>query len=293
MEPTSITGDAEAIAGRRRRRVKQDTLPVIYLAASFGALCLGLGDLLNNDNAATVLKLGEVMRKNFYPELQSGGLLALVLLVSLGAGTCWIHQPTSRIDAFSRGFSVFAILAVVTPYQSSPPQQAPLGSTNESATNTTQVPRNYSMIALAAMQLPDDTENSPPSESLGAQQEPMNDNSAVIMLQSLRDAPIKKTIVTVRDLETAQILGYQAVVGDTFSLSLPEGEYLLELEVPGYRRTNFSIELGEGPSGYSVPMTTSIFPLSLQRLIGAQEVKPEEFAPTPRTLRLGARLSFR
>ena len=42
---------------------KPDRAPVIYCAASLGALCLGLGDLVNNSEAATVLKLGEVIRQ--------------------------------------------------------------------------------------------------------------------------------------------------------------------------------------------------------------------------------------
>ena len=95
-----------------------DPLWKLGLAAGFGAFCLGFGDLLNNYKAATVLKISEVVRQHLWPGLEIGGLVALLILVLLGPCFCWVHQPRTRIDAFSRGFSVFAFLAVAAPFHS-------------------------------------------------------------------------------------------------------------------------------------------------------------------------------
>ena len=85
-------------------KAKVESPLVIYISAGLGAFFLGIGDLLNNNNAATVVKLSETIRQNLLPQLESGGLVALIVLVVLGAAVCWIHQPTTRVDAFARGF---------------------------------------------------------------------------------------------------------------------------------------------------------------------------------------------
>ena len=89
----------------------------MYLAGGLGALFLGFGDLLNNDTAATVLKIGAMIKRHVYPGIESGGSIGLCLLVLFGVCVCWIYQPKTRIDAFARGLSVFALLTVATPYQ--------------------------------------------------------------------------------------------------------------------------------------------------------------------------------
>lgn len=257
----------------RKRRGSKDTLPKIYLASGFGAICLGLGDLINNDKAATVLKLGEVMRRNIYPGLESGGFLALLLLAFLGAGICWIHQPATRVDAFTRGFSVFAILAVVTPYQGSPAQQSTAGTTvrdsavARAAAASVREFRQYSTIAFAATQALGGTE--------GLDEGSPEKKMAFITLNpSVGPESIQNIFVTIRDPESAKILRYEAVSGSKFSFSSPEGEYLIEVEAPGYRSTNFTIRIGENNNTYFVTMTKSAFPLSFQRLIGSHDVQP-------------------
>ncbi|HEC31277.1 MAG TPA: hypothetical protein ENI41_02175, partial [Deltaproteobacteria bacterium] len=47
----------------------------LYVSAALGAFCLGLGDLLNNEHAATVLKIGEMIKQHLYPKMDHGGLI--------------------------------------------------------------------------------------------------------------------------------------------------------------------------------------------------------------------------
>src|SRR4030095_2792005 len=97
-----------------------DPAPKLYYASALGAFCLGLGDLVSNGPAATVLKIGDVLRQYVFWGNDFGGGIPLLLLGVLGVCLCWVHEPKTRVDAFSRGFSVFAVLAVVTPYQPNP-----------------------------------------------------------------------------------------------------------------------------------------------------------------------------
>lgn len=88
----------------------------MYVAGFLGGACLCIGDLLTNDTAATVLKFQAVIAKYLMPSIQNGGLVGVLVVGALGALFCWIWPVATRGEAFARGFSVFAILAVGTPY---------------------------------------------------------------------------------------------------------------------------------------------------------------------------------
>ena len=259
-----------------RERDKGDTLITICLAASFGALCLGFGDLINNDRAATVLKLGEVMRRYIYSGFESGGLWALVLLALLGAGVCWIHQPKTRIDAFTRGFSVFAILAVVTPFHREATQQSALASPSGASVIARNQEPLSAAVVLAFMQVQREEAHDRVQVSPEIRQPESNDKKVALVWLKSDAGSIDKTLVTIRDPKTAEILSSKSVMGNNFSFSSDIGEYLVEVEVLGFRRTSFTIKLTDKEVGYSVPMTDSIFPLSWQRLVGSKEVNPKK-----------------
>lgn len=97
-----------------------------YVSGFFGGFLLSIGDLLTNDTSATVLKLQSILQKHIMPSIDSGGFIGLLLIGGLGAIFCWIWPVTSRGDAFTRGFSVFAILAVGTPYKVMQGQMPPM-----------------------------------------------------------------------------------------------------------------------------------------------------------------------
>ena len=84
------------------------------IAAAFGAFCLCLGDLVK-ETSTMVLMLEPILRKllwGWWP----GGFLTILFIMALAAGVCWVFAPKSRIDAFSRGFAIFAVLTTGTPY---------------------------------------------------------------------------------------------------------------------------------------------------------------------------------
>jgi hypothetical protein len=109
---------------RDKKRTKKD-FTIIIFAAVFGAFCLGIADLIINGDASTVMKMGDIMHKHL--GMPSSGGIALLLLMLLGAGLCIVRQPKTRIDSFTIGLSVFAVLTL-SPYQeSNPPKKATLG----------------------------------------------------------------------------------------------------------------------------------------------------------------------
>lgn len=89
----------------------------LYLSGFLGGLILAIGDLATNDSSATVLKFQAVLQKYLLPNFANGGLLGLFVVGIFGGLFCWIWPTHTRGEAFVRGFSVFAILTVGTPYK--------------------------------------------------------------------------------------------------------------------------------------------------------------------------------
>ncbi len=224
---------------------KEDSQLVIYVSAALGAFFLGIGDLLNNSGAATVVKLSEVIRQNIYPQMGSGGLGALLLLGFFGAAGCWIHQPKTRIDAFARGFSVFAIMAVTAPY--SPP---PTGL-NHSFDNRAGAIAISSIFGIAPAYA-DETARKYPLE--------------ITLVTGSGSVLPSDTRVILREYDTGRIVGSSNVVSSRFTISQPKGIYLVEVEASGMRRTSAKIRIEEVNKGVSVHLDDSRVPLGIQRL---------------------------
>lgn len=88
-----------------------------YVAAIGGAFLLVLVDLFSNLNAATTLKIGGIFEKYvFGRSILGGGLVGLLIVLIISAFFCWLYQPEDKVAAFTRGFTVFAVLNVISPY---------------------------------------------------------------------------------------------------------------------------------------------------------------------------------
>jgi len=106
----AVSGDATSPAERIAWK--------LYFAGFMGGLILAIVDLSSNDNAAIALKFQAVLVKlELFGLAQNGGAIGVVLVAALGALFCWVWPVRSRGDAFIRGFSVFAILSVGTPFK--------------------------------------------------------------------------------------------------------------------------------------------------------------------------------
>lgn len=245
----------------------------LYLAAGFGALCLGFGDLLNNDKAATVLKISEVVRQHIWPGLEIGGLLALLILVVLGPCFCWIHQPRTRIDAFGRGFSVFALLAVAAPFQ-------PVGKGLDSPSGSKQAETHSFGLVTSAEAADPRTPSPVNSKGEAAVAQPSGGAptttppTTVIKIEPVFSAGnVKNATVTIRDIRTGKVLGWEQVPANQFTINRPKGEYLIELEASGHRRTSAKLLIMETSSAFKLKVEPSIVPVSVQRLYTSERVE--------------------
>jgi len=237
MNATTNTAKAESAAG-------------IYVSAALGAFFLGVGDLLNNNSAATVLKLAETIRQNLYPQLNSGGLVALVLLGIFGAAVCWVQQPKTRVDAFARGFSVFALLAVTAPYN------PPTTGLNHAADHHANENVMLSMFGISAAYAQSNTPTVPVE---------------ITLVPSSGSALPSDTKVILREFNTGKIVGTSHISSGKFTLKQPQGIYLLEVEASGLRRTSAKIQVDGVSQAIAVPIEDSRIPLSIQRLYAPQE----------------------
>ena len=219
-----------------------DPAPKLYCASALGAFCLGLGDLVSNGNAATVLKIGEVLRQYVFWGNDFGGGIPLLLLGVLGVCLCWVHEPKTRVDAFSRGFSVFAVLAVVTPYQPNP------GGLDAS------VPMQKATLWFSTVHASGPKTGEAPT------------GTAKIILRPAGGAAVSEATVTVRDAKSAKIIAVERITSKEFAIRKPAGHYVVEVESPGFRRTSSQLQIRNASEAYAMPLEESSLPLSLQRL---------------------------
>lgn len=277
--PATTTSPPESLLGALTRRTGTRTgesAAVLYCAAAFGAFCLGLGDLLNNQSAPTVLKLGEIVRQHLWPSLTDSGGVALLVLVLLGAGVCWLQQPTTRIDAFARGFSVFAILAVTTPHPApttgladpSPDAKAPNPVTAPGLTGYAPGapgPRHGSTVLAATWGTARASDVRLTAGRSAA--------ATVWLFEEGGTTAVKGALVTLRDRVTARVIGSDTVDNNRVEIRKEPGKYWVEVEKDGYQRIRFELNLNSGqPQELEVEVPTSRVPLNLQRLGSAEKV---------------------
>lgn len=135
----------------------------MMLAGFLGAELIAFGDLAVNNEAAAIIKI-----QNLFPNSYYAGLIAFLLIGVIGAAVCWVFTPKTRMDAFARGFSVFALLNI-TPYQGPPGEsQIPVSppATNAQPNDslslkTAPLPREWVMLTAFRQNVP------PPQQPYG------------------------------------------------------------------------------------------------------------------------------
>ena len=229
----------------------------IYIAAAFGAFFLGFGDLLKNDKFATVLKMSEMIKQHLFTGFGAGASIALILLVIFGIIVCWVHRPRTRIDAFSRGFSVFALFAVASPSGFVAVSQISVnGQSAQALSATFPVQSAYAQSGIETYLY---------NES----NFPVKQGEAVVVLPDLKRLKTHPAVtVTIRDPKTAQIKFLEKIFGSKFKIQQPIGEYFLEVETSGYRRVEVPIGIENTIGAFTLPLEETKVPLSIQRLYG-------------------------
>ncbi|HEX6103088.1 MAG TPA: hypothetical protein VF031_08585 [Alphaproteobacteria bacterium] len=209
----------------------------LYAAAAIGALLLALTDLARHSDASTVELLTKVKLDGRVT------LLAVVLLFTplLGILAAWIYRPSTERDAFTLGFAVFSLFALVP---TAPDDKA----TSKEIDVTSRGASAYVLIA--------------PAQAQGAQK---TSGTALLNLDFQGSSP-SKTAVTVRNLTTDQWLG-DFSIEDSVKLVGNAGDRIaLDFKAPGYERTRLELQIEEGMREYRVPLEMDKTPLFIQRL---------------------------
>ena len=226
---------------------QQDGPIAIYTAAALGAFFLAIGDLFTNNNAATTMKIAEVIKQHLFVGFDLAIFIIPGLMV-LACCLCWVFQPQTRIDGFGRGFALFAMLSVATPY-GSPPQG--VSSANHTVTAS-------SILGIGA--------------AFAAESRSAPSTATVIVSFEGRSQPPSSALLTLRDPRTARILGQQTIRGPV-TLAAQPGTYEVEIEANGYRKTTASVQIQRQPLSYTVSVQKTFVPLALQRLWAPKNVQ--------------------
>jgi hypothetical protein len=216
----------------------------LYLAAAFGGLLVGFGDLIRSGSDSgnvTVLRISGVLREQFSPVL-GAAWAALLLLAVLSMVICWIYRPSSKRESFALGLSVFAVLTASTPYQL-PREQFSMATTSLTAL--------FISPAYAQSELRDDE----PAEYY-FQFEPhdarLRGKTVALSIYDKSEQTLLKT-VTVKAKDVGRI-------------ELPKGDYVAYIECQGCLRVRAGIKVDKPTEASKVVLAESSVPLSLQRL---------------------------
>jgi hypothetical protein len=230
----------------------------IYLAGGMGAFSVAFGDIMVNGDAAAVNKISMALSKVFGWVPPEYGLPALAFLTLFGSMMCLVRQPNSRIDAFTVGSTVFAVLTAASPYRE-PNSLGPTPPSKTSSELRTQVAyagHGYPFSAVHAMSF--DLQTMPVTIL------PKYDEGHI--LDFLEVDVYSST--TRESLQRIWVAG-----GDSINLQLPPGEYRIELEGPGIQRTAATLNVGGGSAAYTVALQSSTVPMNLQKLVPAAQGK--------------------
>lgn len=230
---------------------------ILYLciAGAIGAFIVTLGDLCNNGQSATVLKIAQNIRQYIYPGFRHGPITAGILLIVLGGLLCWVHRPGTRADAFSRGLALFAVLAAPAPYH---------GVTGGLTSSPKHQPNSMQLLF--------------PIKSAYAQQQGTTNHrpqveTTIGTAEIIITPPTKSANVTLRDTKSAKIVANEQINGNSFTIKKPVGTYQVEVEASGYRITATKLQISNDKKVYRLPMESSGVPLSLQRLVSPKSTK--------------------
>ena len=246
----------------------------ILASGAIGAFCFSIADLISNDEAAALVKVGDALRR-LSASWMPMELLALIILTTLGFLLCWIYQPKTRLDAFMRGFSVFAIFTVASPYenaalqsQAEPLQQAKMTPSPPRQKETAE----FSGLTLEEKQSTRDIHSANDQGRFELPQSRTFKPQPKLVLLSAADktTPVTEAIITLRDPKTRKIIG-KFKTGSRFHL--PEAKpYLIEIEAPGYRWSVLKFSPNARKPERVIYLDPDRVPAELQRFYGPKRI---------------------
>jgi hypothetical protein len=235
-----------------------EKLPFYLAGAGAGALT-GILDLFKDHNNGTVARVGRGLREHLFGGadlLLAPTFWAIVLIVVVSLFLCWVFEVTSRLDGFLRGCTILAAFSIGAP--------EPLINKHD--------------IARTATPAAAPTDGRGGNSSWGvssafaqaARGQPKADARTGEVYVTLRHltgrSPIRSTI-SVQDFSSRKLVELFQIEGDKIEITQPYGQYLVEVQTPGFATTAFSLTINEPVLAYKANVSASSVPLAVQKLI--------------------------
>jgi hypothetical protein len=241
-------------------------LPFYLAGAGAGALTSIL-DLLKDANQGTIARVGSMLKEALFPTVSlflGPAFWGIVLVVLVSLFVCWVFEVTSRLDGFLRGCTVLAAFSIGAP--------SPIINKQVSDLSPSIVVRQAGTLPLsitnAFAQAP--SPEGKPGSSTG---------EVYIVLDHLKEVkPRPDSTVTVRSSPSHSAIAIFRIVDNTARILQPYGQYMVEVETPGFANITFDLTIDQLLAAYSVTAQPSSVPLALQKLFVATkvELKPND-----------------
>lgn len=234
-----------------------------YLAGAGGGALTATLDFFKDWHTGTVARVSSVLGEH----LLSGATLfnlrapfwTIILIVATSLFVCWVFEVTSRLDGFLRGCTVVAAFSIGAPNPIIDEQHIPAGNPkNAHLVGPTQLSVFQTIVPSASAQ-----NRSPPISDVG---------EAYVRLEHLREVtPIPQSTITIRD-DSSRIISLFKINTDTIRIIQPYGNYLVEVETPGFRTVDFELTISQPVSGSRISAGQSSIPVSIQKMVSATKV---------------------
>jgi len=236
---------------------KQEDWRWLPIIGAIGALVAAWSDLVSNENAAFVCKLGEALNVLF-PGFRFGALLAFLVLIALGAALVLVYRPSTRIDAFLRGLAVLAVFNMAVGYKEP-------GETLENPVTAQIEDMNLNLAGSSGEWVSYQTQ-------LPVVKQGEVHRAAIHIVGFPSEG---SAVVTLRAAGSFEILARQKIERSPFQIAKPPQEYIVEVEMEGFRTVRFCLDLRPVEAEYRLRIPGSNVFATLQRLVGPVEVELE------------------
>ncbi len=260
-----------------------------YGPALVGGIFLCIADLLASERQGQIVKVGSMVQRNFLHSLGAEvAVVGVIVVLALGAMLCWVWRPASPGDSFSKGASVFAILAALVPADRPPPSitqdpnaPPPMTSIPSASVISEAMPqrlesgdRSHGMRAFMAGLVPAaHAQMVIPLRPTGKVRILLQPSAGLSETELARRVQRQGADVWLFDRDTGRTVAHDRVGRPAFTITRPQGKYTMEIALVGTRRIRAPLKIGPEPMAYDVPIGNQTrLPSGLQLLIGANTV---------------------
>lgn len=109
------------------------------LAGAIGAFIAAFGNHIAGPDVSTANKVADVFK------LAGAEIMIIVALAVVGALLCWVHNPVSKTEAFTRGLAILALISLAPASEKDASAGPPV--VNVAQSSEVLVPKGYPLLA--------------------------------------------------------------------------------------------------------------------------------------------------